>query len=51
MGQLEDNHLLITGATSTIGQAIARHAAAAGARLALHYHSNQADAERLATEL
>ena len=51
MDQLEDNHLLITGATSTIGQAIARHAASAGARLALHYHSNQADAERLATEL
>lgn len=51
MTQLVDCNLLVTGATSTIGQAIARQAAAAGARLALHYHSNEAAAAALAKQL
>jgi len=51
MIELVDCNLLITGATSTIGQSIARKAAASNARLALHYHSNQARAIELAKEL
>ena len=51
MIELVDCNLLITGATSTIGRSIARRAAASNARLALHYHSNEAGAIALAKEL
>ena len=51
MIDLVDCNLLVTGATSTIGQSVARRAAAAGARLALHYHTNEKDALQLADEL
>lgn len=42
---------LITGAGRRIGAAIARHLAASGHDLVLHYHRSQAEAEALAGEL
>ena len=51
MIDLVDCNLLITGATSTIGQSVARRAAAAGARLALHYYTNESAAVELADQL
>jgi NAD(P)-dependent dehydrogenase (short-subunit alcohol dehydrogenase family) len=42
---------LITGAGKRIGAAIARHLAARGHSLVLHYHRSQAEAEALAHEL
>ena len=51
MIDLVDCNLLITGATSTIGQSVARRAAAAGARLALHYYTNESAAAELADQL
>lgn len=42
---------LITGAARRIGAAIARHLAAQGHTLVLHYHRSKAEAEALATEL
>src|SRR5688500_16177758 len=43
--------VLVTGASGSIGQAIVRHFAAAGARVAVHYHSQRAAAEQLVAEL
>lgn len=42
---------LITGAGKRIGASIARHLAARGHDLVLHYHRSQAEAEALAVEL
>ncbi|HJN40041.1 MAG TPA: 3-oxoacyl-[acyl-carrier-protein] reductase [Chloroflexota bacterium] len=42
---------LVTGASGSIGGAIARALAAAGARLVLHYHSNSTAADELAAEI
>lgn len=42
---------LITGAARRIGAAIARHLAAHGHNLVLHYHRSKAEAEALADEL
>ena len=41
---------LVTGATSELGRVMVRTLARAGADVAIHYHSNQAKAEELATE-
>jgi 3-oxoacyl-[acyl-carrier protein] reductase len=43
--------VLITGASTGIGAALARGFAAQGSRVAIHYHSSQAAAEALAKEL
>ncbi|NOD94451.1 SDR family oxidoreductase [Ruegeria sp. HKCCD4884] len=48
---LHGKTVLLTGATGSIGQAIARELAAEGARVLLHYNSNAARADALATDL
>ncbi|NOD64886.1 MULTISPECIES: SDR family oxidoreductase [unclassified Ruegeria] len=48
---LHGKTVLLTGATGSIGQAIARELAAEGARVLLHYNSNAAGADALATDL
>jgi len=48
---LQGKHVLITGASTGIGAALARAFAAQGARLALHYRAHEAEAQALAGEL
>ncbi|WP_420587508.1 SDR family NAD(P)-dependent oxidoreductase [Ruegeria sp.] len=48
---LQGKTVLLTGATGSIGQAIARELAAEGARVLLHYNNNAARAEALAAEI
>jgi 3-oxoacyl-[acyl-carrier protein] reductase len=43
--------VLVTGASSGIGAAVARGFAACGARVAVHYHSGAAEAEALVAEI
>ena len=43
--------VLVTGASGSIGQAIVRQFAQAGARVAVHYHSQREAAEQLIAEL
>ena len=43
--------ILITGAARRIGAALARHFAAAGARVAIHYHHSRAAAEALLDDI
>jgi 3-oxoacyl-[acyl-carrier protein] reductase len=43
--------VLVTGASGSIGQAIVRQFATAGARVAVHYHGNREAAEQLIAEL
>lgn len=49
--ELADQTALITGASGSIGQAIARSLAEAGARVAIHYHAGQEAAEQLRAAL
>jgi 3-oxoacyl-[acyl-carrier protein] reductase len=54
MTQIDDlkgKAVLITGASSGIGAALARAFAAQGSRLALHFNSHEADAQALAKEI
>jgi 3-oxoacyl-[acyl-carrier protein] reductase len=54
MTRIDDLHgkaVLITGASTGIGAAVARAFASQGAKLALHYNSHEADVRALATEL
>ena len=48
---LANQTVLVTGASGSIGQAIARRCAAEGARVAIHYHSGREAAEQLRAEL
>jgi 3-oxoacyl-[acyl-carrier protein] reductase len=48
---LNGKAVLITGASSGIGEALARAFAAQGARLALHYNSHEESAQTLAREI
>jgi len=48
---LQNKTVLLTGATGSIGQAVARELAANGARVLLHYHRNAARADALAAEI
>jgi 3-oxoacyl-[acyl-carrier protein] reductase len=48
---LEGTAFLVTGASGGIGSATARALAAEGAKVAVHYHSSKAAAERLAAEI
>ncbi|MDF1586542.1 SDR family NAD(P)-dependent oxidoreductase [Marinimicrococcus flavescens] len=47
---LEGKRVLVTGGSSGIGAAAVRAFAAAGARVALHWHAHEEDADRLARE-
>jgi len=48
---LDGKHVLITGASTGIGAALARAFAAQGARLALHYRAHEAEVKALAAAL
>ena len=48
---LSGTHILITGASRGIGQAIARQLGRSGATLAVHYHRNRDSARELAEEI
>jgi|SRR5688572_12370601 3-oxoacyl-[acyl-carrier protein] reductase len=48
---LQDRAMLITGASSGIGAALARAFAAQGAQLALHFNSHESEARALADEI
>lgn len=48
---LSGKNILVTGASNGIGRAIATQLAASGARVAIHYNSNRANAEQMAQEL
>ena len=49
--ELTNQTALVTGASGSIGQAIAHALAEAGARVAIHYHAGQAAAEQLRAAL
>jgi 3-oxoacyl-[acyl-carrier protein] reductase len=49
--RFDGHNVLVTGASGSIGQAIVRAFAAAGARVAIHYHRGAAAAEQLRAEL
>jgi NAD(P)-dependent dehydrogenase (short-subunit alcohol dehydrogenase family) len=49
--ELANQTALVTGASGSIGQAIAHALAEAGARVAIHYHAGQAAAEQLRATL
>ncbi|KPV41038.1 pteridine reductase [Thiohalorhabdus denitrificans] len=50
-GNLADHVALVTGAAHRLGRATARQLHAAGADVAIHYHTSRAEAEALAEEL
>lgn len=49
--RFDDQVVLITGASSGIGAALARGFGAAGARVVVHYHSGQANAQAVAHDI
>lgn len=51
MNDLRDSSVLITGASSGIGAAVARAFGAAGARVTVHYRSGQAAAEQVVADI
>lgn len=51
MSEFKDRLVLVTGASSGIGAAVAKAFAAAGASVAIHYNSSKANAEKVAAEI
>ena len=51
MGRLDGVVVLVTGASSGIGQSVARYLGEVGASVAINYHSQREPAEKLAEEL
>ena len=48
---VKDKVALVTGGAGGIGQSICRHLSAEGAIVAIHYHTSESEAEKLATGL
>ncbi|MFI5163906.1 MAG: SDR family NAD(P)-dependent oxidoreductase [Bacteroidia bacterium] len=48
---LKGKNILVTGASRGIGRSIAEKLGAAGARVAIHYNKNKAEAEKLAAQI
>src|SRR5579885_3166309 len=48
---LKGKRVLVTGASTGIGAAVARGFAAAGARVAVHYHASASEAEAVVAEI
>jgi 3-oxoacyl-[acyl-carrier protein] reductase len=51
IGDLQDKAILVTGASSGIGAAVSRAFARQGARVAMHWHKNEAAATAVAQEI
>jgi 3-oxoacyl-[acyl-carrier protein] reductase len=51
MQDLKDKRVLVTGASSGIGAAVARGFGAAGAHVAVHYHTRRNEAEAVARDI
>ena len=51
MKDLKGKAVLITGASTGIGAAVARALGAAGARIAVHYNASKAEAEKVASDV
>lgn len=51
MDDIKDLAVLVTGASSGIGAGVARALGALGARVAVHYHSAQSSAEKVASHI
>ena len=49
--EMEGKVALVTGGAGGIGQSICRHLSAEGAIVAIHYHTSENDAEKLASEI
>ncbi|MGD8476821.1 MAG: SDR family NAD(P)-dependent oxidoreductase, partial [Burkholderiales bacterium] len=50
MEDLKDKVVLITGSSTGIGAAVARAFGANGAKVAVHYNSSKADAQKVAAD-
>ncbi|MEP6702972.1 MAG: SDR family NAD(P)-dependent oxidoreductase, partial [Betaproteobacteria bacterium] len=51
MKDLKGKAVLITGASTGIGAAVARALGAAGAKIAVHYNASKAEAEKVAADV